>query len=138
MESAVKTRPVKIGGRNFKLAFTLISMMRMQNEIEGFDFNELNEIIAKPDKMLKILYILADTGAKLSNEKLDVDEEWMALHIPASAKRLIYLRMVVIDTMTDGMLMETEEEEDLDREIDVVLQEIQKKRVKTSSPGGRS
>ena len=110
----------------------------MQNEIEGFDFNELNEIVAKPDKMLKILYILADTGAKLSNEKLDVDEEWMALHIPASAKRLIYLRMVVIDTMTDGMLMETEEEEDLDREIDVVLQEIQKKRVKTSSPGGRS
>ena len=126
-----KTHTVKIAGRIFTLAFTLRAMLMMQRDIEGFDFNDLDKLAAKPDSMLDMLYILADNGAKLEDRDLDVDKDWFALHIPASLRKLISIRISILETLADGMNMETEEDDEHSLEVDVVLQEIQKKREKT-------
>ena len=77
-------------------------------------------------------------GNRLNGEKLDVDQDWFALHTPANVRKLISLQLAVIETITDGMSMETEEDDDREREVDLVLQEIQKKSQTTDSPGEKS
>ena len=127
----VKTHDVKIAGRTFTLAFPLRAMLMMQRDIEGFDFNELNKLVSNPDSMLDMLYILADNGARLKGGTLDVDKDWFALHIPASLRKLLSIRISITETLADGMNMEAEEDDEHGHEVDVVLQEIQKKRDKT-------
>lgn len=132
MENTVKTHKIKIGGREFTLAFTLMAMIRMQERIEGFDFNTINELIGKPDGMLKMLYILAENGEALEGRKLDVSEEWFALHIPANMRKFVSIQLAIMETITDGMSMETEDEDERSREVDVVLEEIRKKKETTA------
>jgi hypothetical protein len=104
--------------------------------IEGFNFNDIDKIVSTPKGMLDTLYILADTGERLSGRELDVDREWFALHTPANMRKIVSIQIIIIKTLTDGMSMEAEDDDD--KEVDVVLQEIQKKSEKTSSPGEKS
>lgn len=133
-----KQHTVKVSGRTFNLAFPLRAMLEMQNRIEGFNFNEIDKMVSKPEMLLPMLVILAENGAMLNGEKLDVDQDWFALHTPANVRKLISLQLAVIETITDGMSMETEEDDDREREVDLVLQEIQKKSQTTDSPGEKS
>ena len=122
---------IKIGGRVFTLAFSLNTMARMQDEVPGFDFNNLNESIRKPKGLIDIIYHMAISGAALEGQKLDIDREWMAERIPATVKQLGKIQLAVNQTLTEAMTMETEEEDKQDREVDVVLEEIKKKDEKT-------
>ncbi len=131
MENMIKTQSVKIGGRTFSLAFTLKTMFDMQENIEGFDYNQIDEIITRPKGLVDVLYYLAKTGEALEGREMDVDKDWFALHIPPSAKKIIYLQLLIRDTMQGNMHMESEEDDDRSREVDLVLQELQKKREKT-------
>lgn len=133
----VKTQTVKIAGREFTLAFTLRSMIALQKDADVFDFDEINRLITRPDGLLEVLYLLADDGEKLNGRKLDVDKDWFALHIPANMRKFISLQIAVMKTLANGMTMEALEANE-DAEVDVVLQEIQKKSEKTSSPGEKS
>lgn len=136
--STKKQHMVKIAGRVFPLAFPLRAMLEMQNSIEGFNFNDIDKMVSNPNMLLPMLFILAENGALLNGEKLDVDQDWFSLHTPANVRKLISLQLAVIETITDGMMMETEEDEDREREVDLVLQEIQKKSQTTDSPGEKS
>lgn len=136
--SVVKTHTVKIAGRTFTLAFTLRAMLEMQKRIEGFDFNDIDRLVGSPQGMLDILYVLAENGAKLNGETLDVDEEWFAVHIPATLRKFVSIQLAVMETMADGMTMEAEEDDERGVEVDVVLREIQKKRKTASSLGEKS
>jgi len=137
MIETVKTRTIKIGGREFELAFTLKGMLAMRKNIEGFDFNKLDEHISDPEDMVAILYILAENGAALQEKKLDVDQEWFEIHIPTAQRKIMEIQLAINETMADGMMMETEVDEERGKVIDVVLQQIQKKRKRTSSPGDK-
>ena len=131
MENVIKTQSVKIGGRTFSLAFTRKTMFDMQENIENFDYNQIDEIITRPKGLVDVLYYLAKTGEALEGREMDVDKDWFALHIPPSAKKIIYLQLLIRDTMQGNMHMESEEDDDRSREVDLVLQELQKKREKT-------
>ena len=133
--SVVKTHKIKIGGREFTLAFTLRAMLHMQQRIEGFDFNQVDKLVQTPDGMLRTLFILAENGEKLEGREIDVDEDWFALHTPANLRKMLTIQLAITETLTDGMSMEAEEDDERSREVDVVLQEIQKKREQISSPG---
>lgn len=137
-DSYFKTRTVKIAGREFTIAFTLKAMIEMQNDIADFDLEDINHIVTKPEMLVSVLYILAKSGAALEGKTLDVDKEWFSVHIPPNIKKLFSLQLSVIEACVDGMTMETEEEEDREREVDVILQEIQKKSQRTDLPGGKS
>lgn len=127
----MKKHTVIIGGREFPMAFTLKTMIRMQEEIPGFNYNEIDKFIATPAGMLDTLYYLMVSGAALEDQTLDVSKDWIGERIPASRTRLAQIQVATIETLADGMAMETEEEENRDREIDVVLEDIKKNGGKT-------
>ena len=131
MENIIKTHTVKIGGRTFNLAFTLKTMLDMQTGIDGFDFNRLDEIVTKPGILLDVLYLMAKTGEALEGREMDVDKDWFALHLPPSMRKIMSLQFAIRDTIQDAMNMETNDDDEYSREVDLVLQEIQKKREKT-------
>lgn len=130
------SRTVKIGGRTFPLAYTMRGMLRMQQSIKDFDTSRIKEILSEPSGLIDILFVMMQDGADLEGRPLDVDKTWVSLHLPPSVRKVVELQIAVIDVMTEDMLMETEEDEERSREVDVVLQEIQKKR--TASLGGKS
>lgn len=134
----MKEHIIKLGKREFPLAFTLKTMIRMQDNIPDFDFNKLDEIVRKPKGLMDVMYELAVSGAALRDQTLDVSKDWMAERIPANQARLVQIQVAVVDALSDGMRMESEEEEDADREVDVVLEDIKKKDGKTDSPGEKS
>lgn len=117
---------VKIGGKTFPLAFTLKTLIDLQTEIKDFDLASLEISVAKdPMGLMDLLYLLASSGAALEDKELDVSREWMAARIPASAKRMADIQVAMMDTISDGMAMETEEAEE-ENEVDVTLREIKK------------
>ena len=127
----MKEHSVKIGGREFPLSFSLKTMLRLQEDVDGFDLNKIDEFVRSPGGLLDILYEMAVSGAALEDKKLDVNKDWMAERIPFSMKRLVDIQVEIVNTLTAGMEMETEEEENADREVDVVLEDIKKKDMKT-------
>lgn len=133
-----KIRPVRIGGREFHLAFTLRAMLQLRQRFDGFDFGNLNETVATPEGLLAALYILAENGELLEGRKLDVDEDWFALNVPANVRKFISIQLAVMEALTAGMEMEADADDERGREVDLVLQEIQKKSAKTGSPGEKS
>ena len=132
MESMVRMRNVKLAGREFPLAFTLRAVIALQNDPEsGFESGDIRKAITKMDSMVNVLYEMAKDGAELSGKPLDVDRQWFELHIPMNQRKIISIQLAVIHTAADWMTMEAEEDEEEGREIDLVLQEIQKKSGKT-------
>lgn len=131
-------KKIKIGGQVFPLAFPLRAMIEMQNTVEGFDLNDVSKSTKDFSALMRMLWILADNGARLEGGHLEEDLEWFTLHTPVNTKKLLAIQLAVINTVAEWMMMETEEEDEWDREVDVVLQEIQKKRQTTDSPGEKS
>ena len=127
----MKEYSLTIGGRKFPLAFTLNTMLRMQEEVDGFNFDNMGEYISTAGGLVTMMYYMAASGAALENQKLDVSRTWMAERIPVNPKRIEQIRDAVIGAITDGMKMEAEEAENEDREVDVVLEDIKKKDGKT-------
>ena len=131
-------RKIKIGGKVFPLAFPLRAMIEMQNTVEGFDLNDVSKTTKDFSTLMRMLWILADNGARLEGRKLEEDLDWFTLNTPVNTRKLLAIQLAVINTVAEWMSMETEEEDEWDREVDVVLQEIQKKRQTTDSPGEKS
>lgn len=133
-----KQHTIKIGGRNFRLAFPMKAYREMLNSIDGFDFSDVNKMLADVNKMMPMLFILAKYGALINGEQVDFDLDWIEMHTPVSTKKIIAIQLSILNTINDYMEMESEQDEDLNREVDIVLQEIQKKSKRISSHGEKS
>jgi hypothetical protein len=127
----MKKHSIKIAGREFPLAFSLNTMVRFQDENPDFNYENIDEEINTPRGLVDVMYSLAKSGAAQNDQVLDVSKEWMAERISPTFDSLVNLRKAVVDTLSDGMHMETLEKENKDREVDVVLEELKKKEVKT-------
>lgn len=139
MESYTKKQhKIKIGGREFLLAFPMKAYREMMNSIDGFDFSNINKMLSDPNKMMPMLYILAKYGALLNGDKLDFDLDWIEMHTQVSTRKILAIQLVIMNTINEHMEMEAEEDEDLNHEVDLVLQEIQKKSKTISSHGEKS
>lgn len=121
----MKKHAIKVGGREFPLAFTLGALEKMETAFPGVDITRIDSSLATTAGLLDMIYILAECGAKTEGQMLDVGREWFASHIPASNTAIARVYQEIVDTMVDWMNMETEQE-DADREVDVVLNEIKK------------
>ena len=121
----MKAHEIKIGGRVFPLAFTLKTMIQLQEEIEDFDLDNVGKIVSSASGMRDMLYALAVGGAALNDQKLDVGKDWFAAKTPASAARIAVITSEIIETIADYMMMETDKEDE-GEEVDVTLQEIKK------------
>ena len=121
---------LKIGDREFPLKFTLRTLIRMQEDLPDFH-DDFNAYITTPKGLMNTIYYLALSGAALEDKELDVSKDWMAERIPANGKRLQEIQKTVVSVLVEGNRMESEEEEEQDREVDVVLEEIKKNGSKT-------
>ena len=126
---------VKIGGRTFRLGYTVHTLMILEEKYGSLDTDDIPQIISKLNGLVDVLYALAYDGAQLDGKELDVNKDWLAIHIPANQRKVVGLQVAVIDTVAEANRMESEEDEDLSKEVDVVLQELQKKR--TDSRGDK-
>jgi len=139
MESyAKKQYKIKLDGREFPLAFPMKAYREIVNCIDGFDFGEVNKMMTDPNKMMQTFYILAKYGAIMNGQEVDFDQDWIDLHTPVGTRKILAIQLAIINTINANMEMESEEDEDLNREVDLVLQEIQKKSKVTSSHGEKS
>ena len=121
----MKLTRLKIGGREFALAFTLDAMMELQDKIDGFDMNELSNYVKTPSGMLDLLVAFARQGEYLEGRVLDADKHWFGAHISPAPSRIAKIQIALLDALSVGMKMEMEDSED--REVDVVLEGIKKK-----------
>lgn len=116
-------RTVKIAKRSFPLAFTLGAMEELTQKIENFNLAKLQDYVKSPSGLIDILLALMRQGAILEGKALDVDRAWLASHLSPSPMRMAPIQVEVLNALSDGLTMETEEAEG---EVDVVLEEIKK------------
>lgn len=121
----MKTTQLKIGKRTFELVFNLNAMFTMENTIPDFDLSKLTDYVKSPSGMIDMIVILAQQGEQLKGRTLDVDRCWFGCHISPSPKQIAKIQQAVLGALTEGLTMETEDDEDAER--DVVLEEIKKK-----------
>ena len=130
----------KINGQEYSLAFTLDAwdaMEAISDELtapedagKGLDLKELMNHVMSRKVLCRMLAILISAAAALEDRTPgpEADAKWIARHVRPGQIR--DLGMAVIEAITEGMRMETEEE-DPNEEVDVVLEEIKK----NDSPG---
>ena len=122
----MKTTKVKIGGREFALAFDLNVMEALEGVIQNFDVGEITNYVKKPGGLKDVLTAMAAEGEAIEGRKLDVDREWFGRHAGISAPALARIQIAIYDTLRRELFMQTETEEE-SGEVDVVLEELKKK-----------
>lgn len=122
----MKTKKLKVGGREFALLFDLNAMQAMEDGIKDFDLSKLSDYVRTPGGMLDIITILAREGEEAEGRVLDVDKRWFGRHISPAPAKIANIHIVILDTLREGLSMETEDDDD-GGEVDVVLEEIKKK-----------
>ena len=116
---------VTIGRRTFALAFTLDAMAALMEKITKFDLSKVTEYARSPRYLADLVYCLAQQGELLEGRSLDVDRAWFGSHISPSPVRAAKIQIAVMNALTDGLSMETDEEDE-SGEVDVTLEEIKK------------
>ena len=115
---------VKFAKREFPLAFTMDALAEIEDMIPDFNIGELGTYARNPRHLCDMLYCLARQGAVLEGKTLDVDRSWIGSHISPSPAQSVKIQVAVLNALTEGMRMDTEEEEA--GEVDVTLEEIKK------------
>lgn len=121
----MKTRKIRIAGRNFGLLFNYAALAELTDAIEGFDVGQILTYARSPKFFPVLVAAMARAGETAQGREPDVDAAWFSNHMRPSVNSVIRIQTAVTEALTDGMTMETEEEED--GEVDVTLEEIKKK-----------
>lgn len=117
---------ISLGKRQFPLAFNLDAMTAVE-QLTGKSLKKdsLNDALENRKTLVQILLILMQQGAELAHITCTVDETWLNRHLfPGAIPRVT---VAILDAITEGMTMETLEEDEEGEEVDAVLEEIKKK-----------
>lgn len=76
--------------------------------------------------LIKMITIMGNQGLEENGEKPTLDEKWVGRNMKPHA--LGEYQIAVVNAITEGMAMETEQDNDAER--DLVLEEIEKKSTK--------
>lgn len=116
---------LNIGGRDWELVFNLDAIDQMEKRLKTkLDSKSITETMGDRQKLVALLYVLAEQGEALNGREIDVDERWFARRITLG--KLPQVQTEILTAISDGMKMETDEPNE-DEEVDVVLDEIKKK-----------
>ena len=131
----MKTRSVRIGKRNFALLFNYQALADIIDGIPGFDLGDIVAYVRSPRNFPLIVWAMAKAGEEEEGRTLDVDAAWFAHHLRPSPVAILKVQTAVNEALTDGMTMESEEEDE-DAEVDVTLEDLKKKGPPDGSPSG--
>ena len=133
----MKTRHTpKIGGRSFALLFNYAALSELEDALEGFDLGEITTFVRNSKAFPVMLAALARQGEEEEGRTLDVDAAWFAKHMRPNVLHIGKIQLAVNLALTDGMMMETEDEEV--GEVDVVMEQLKKKETPGASPAASS
>lgn len=121
----MKEVTIKIGKREFALAFTLDAMAQLEKTIEGFNLGDLAQYPRTAKGLGDMIFAMAQQGELLAGRTLDVDRTWIGAHMSPSPAKVTGYQLAVLDCLNAALAMETEEGEE--GEQDEVLNEIKKK-----------
>lgn len=123
----MKTRETpRIGGRKFALLYNYAALTELDKAIENFDTGEITKYVKSTELFPVVLAALARQGEEEEGRDLgEVDAAWFARHMRPSPVYILKIQMAVNLALTDGMLMESDEDEE--SEVDVVLEQLKKK-----------
>ena len=130
----MKTHKIRVAGRDFELLFNYQALADLCDAIEGFDLGDVLTYVKTPKFFPVLIAILARAGEAQAGRALDVDAAWFSAHMRPSPVSVMKIQIAVNETLADGMLMETEEEEP--GEVDVTLEELKKKEDRRAERGG--
>lgn len=116
---------IRIGGRDFRMAFTLDGLALLEKLNDGFDVTKITDCAKSPKGLGDLIYVMVQQGEYLEGRDLDVDRAWIGARLSPAPKAILDMRMKVLDCIGEGMAMETEQDEE--GEVDVTLAEIKKK-----------
>ena len=131
---SMKTHKIRIAKRDFALLFNYAAMAELVESIEGFDIGDVVNLVKSPKTFPVIIACLARAGEAEEGRELDVDADWFAHHMRPSPVSIMKITTAVNEALTDGIMMETEDEDD--GEADVVLEDLKKKEAPDGSPSG--
>lgn len=117
---------ITINGKDIPLVFDMEAFGQVEEEVGSLV--ELNEILngkTRIKNLVKMVRIMGNIGLADSGAKADLTDA--KLNKAMKPSELAQYQIAIMNAITDGMKMETEEEEDPKKEKDLVLEEIQKK-----------
>lgn len=126
----MKEHSIKLAKKEFPLVFVLGTMQRLEETVPGFDLTQIDELLRSSKGLLDVLYCMAAEAAVVNGQELKETRAWFGAHAPASKTWIVKAHQEIVATLIDGMSMETDDEDE-GEEVDVVLEEIKKKDVKT-------
>ena len=126
----MKNHVIKIAKKEFPLVFSLGTLQRMEETIDGFDLSQIDETLRTTRGLLDVMYCLAAEGAAANGQELQETRAWFGAHAPAYRNWIVNAHETVVAALIDGMSMETDDEDE-NEEVDVVLEDLKKKDVKT-------
>lgn len=121
----MKTVHVKLARKDLALAFTMDALADIEDVIKDFNISKLGEYTRNPRYLLDLLYCLAKQGEMIEGRKLEIDRAWIGSHTSPSPAQTAKIQIAVLNALTEGMRMETEDDEE-EGEKDVVLEELKK------------
>ena len=123
----MKQVTIKVGGRELALVFILRAIANLEAELGEnvvLTNEQLDELLCRPGKLTKLLAVMANEGELAAGRKPDITADWLGGKLRPG--NLPTLQAQALDAITQGMRMETEEDDE-DEPVDVVLEEIKKK-----------
>ncbi len=118
------TQRIIINEREIPLLFDLAALAEITDQIgEMSDFGEMFKGHKRVKNTIKLIVILGNEGLEVSGQKPDLTEKFVGRHLHPS--ELMTAQMACINAVTDGMRVETKQDEDKPR--DLTLEEIEKK-----------
>ena len=125
---------ITIGGREIPLRFTMNQFAEVEEEV-GF-LSELRELIAEKRErvrnVIRMIRIMGNAGLAKAGEKPDLTDEWIGENMKPF--QLAVYQQALLACIAEAGQSEAEREENEDKERDLVLEEINRKKKDVSSP----
>ena len=119
---------VKIAGQEIPLRYTMRELADMEEAIGTMD--NFRDLILKGKRRLRnmttAIRIMGNSGLEKAGEKGDLTDEWLMDHMDPG--RIKAYQIAVLGAFTDGFRMESESQQEQDR--DLVLEELERKKEK--------
>jgi len=127
---------IKIGDREIPLRFKMTEFAEIEEEIGNL--GEVRDLLLKGKKRIRniaaVIRILGNAGLKHAEEPADLTDEWLLENM--NPYELMAYQLAVMACMTKESESQAAAEEDKDKEVDVVLEEINRKKETVNSHTG--
>ena len=132
----MKDIKINIAGREIPLRFRMNQFAEVEEEIGSL--GDIQELILKGKKRIRntvgMIRIMGNAGLKAAGEKADLTDDWLMENM--DVYQLNEYQIAVLNCLTKEETSEAEKEENENKDRDLVLEEINRKKDKVNSHTG--